>query len=573
MSGTFSAGGLISGLNSNEIISQLMQLERQPIIRMERRIARLEEQRTAIGNVRTQLQTLRNRAQDFRLGSIFGQFRATSSTESVATATPSGANPSAGTYAVEVFQLASATIARSSGVLGAAIDPGASLSGSGITTDITAGDFTINGVTFSVDPDTQSLNDILSEINSSGAGVTATYDPATDKVAFENETPGDTSIINFGATGDTSNFLTAIGVRNAQQLTGGNGSTVVASSRNLGAVNPGEALSLTNFRNGAVTAGSFRINGVQINVDPTTDSLQDVLGAINASDANVTASYDGINDTIRVVSNVLGSRTVSFASGTSNFLEVVNLTAAEQTAGNDAEFSVDGGPVQTRNTNEIGDVIAGVTLNLRGPGTSTISVDSDNEAVLEGVRGFITALNEALTVIRRQTARDGTLENDMSLTMISSQLQYLIFSNVEDLGGVVNNLAQIGISTGSTFDASAGTQFELNEEAFLEALRDNPQNVTQLFNNAEKTGIADLLEEYLGDATATTGFLNQRIRTRGTIDSQIEAYNSRIERMEYSLEQREQRYRAQFARLEQMMSAYQSQNTALMGLQSGFRTF
>ena len=573
MSGAFSAGGLISGLNTNEIIQQLMQLERQPIIRMERRIARLEEQRTAVGAVRTQLQTLHNRARDFGLETVFGQFRTTSSTESVVTASLSGANPSAGTYAVEVFQLASATIARGSGALGAAIDPTAPLTSSGITTAITGGDFTVNGVTFSVDPDTQSLNDILSEINSSGAGVTATYDPVTDKVAFENETPGDTSIINFGATGDTSNFLTAVGVRNAQQLTGENGSTVVTSSRNLGAINPAETLGLTNFRNGAVTAGSFRINGVQINVDPTANSLQDVLGAVNASDANVTASYDSITDTIRVVSNVLGSRTISLASGTSNFLEVVNLTTAEQTAGNDAEFSVDGGPVQTRNTNEIADVIAGVTLNLRSLGTSTVSVESDNEAVLEGIRGFITALNDALAEIRSQTARDGRLENDMSLTMISSQLQYLMFSNVEDLGGIFNNLAQIGISTGSTFDASAGTRFELNEEAFLDALRDNPQNVTQLFTNAGKTGIADLLEEYLRDATASTGFLNQRIRTSGTIDSQIQAYNDRIERMEHNLIRREQRYRAEFARLEQMMSAYQSQNTALLGLQSGLQGF
>ncbi len=573
MAGAFSAGGLITGLDTNQLISQLIQLERQPVVRMQARIARLEEQRTAIGRVRTQLQTLRNRAQDFRLGMVFGQFRAISSAEPVLTASLSGATPASGTYTIEVLQLASATSARSSSALGGAIDPDTPLSGSGITTSITAGEFTINGTTFTIEPDTQSLNQILAEINSSGAGVTATYDPVEDKVTLENDTPGDTSIINLGASSDTSNFLTAAGLAGALQSTGSNGSTVVTSSRNLGAVAPGETLSASTFRNGAVTAGSFRINGVQINVDPAADTLDSVIAAINASDANVTASYDTTTDTIRVVSDALGSRTIAFESGTSNFLDVVNLTTATQTAGNDAQFTVDGGPVQTRNSNAVADVITGVTVNLRSEGTSTITVETDRDAIVEGVRGFITAFNEALTVIHGQTARDATLENDSSITMLSSQLQYLIFSNVEGLGGLFSNAVQIGINTGSTFDSQAVAQFELDEEAFLDALTKSPENVEQLLANSEGTGIADIIAGYLEQATSTTGFLSQRTRAGGTIDSQILAYNSRIERLEYNITQHEQRYRAQFARLEQMASMYQSQGSSLVSLSNNWTTF
>lgn len=573
MSGAFTAGGLITGLNTTELISQLIELERQPIIRMQSRIAALEEQREAVSGVRTQLQTLRNRAQDFRFEMVFRQFQATSSEESVLTTDMATGTPAAGTYSIEVLQLASATVARGSAVLGGAIDPDAPLSSSGITTDLTAGDFTINGTTFTFDPDTQSLNDVLAQINSSGAGVTATYDPVEDKVTLENDTPGDTSIINFGASEDTSNFLTAIGLMGAQQSTGGNGSTVVTSSRNLGAVDPGQTLNLSNFRNGAITAGSFRINGVQINVDPTADTLEGIIGAINASDANVTATYDSTNDTIRVVSDSLGSRTIAFESGTSNFLDVVNLTTATQTAGNDAQFTIDGGAVQTRNTNAIADAIAGVTLNFRSLGTSTVSVETDNESILEGVREFITAFNDALTEIREQTGQDAALENDTTLTMISSQLQYQIFGNVEGLSGPFKNLVQLGITTGDAFNSEVGAQFELDEETFLEALRDNPENVEQLFSNDDGTGIANMLADYLENATSTTGFLNQRIRSGGTIDSQIEAYNNRIERLEYTIAQHEQRYIQQFARLEQMASQYQTQGTSLSGLTSGFLSF
>jgi flagellar hook-associated protein 2 len=176
-------------------------------------------------------------------------------------------------------------------------------------------------------------------------------------------------------------------------------------------------------------------------------------------------------------------------------------------------------------------------------------------------------------VVRDQTARDATLENDSSLTLISSQLQYLIFNNVEGLGGSFDNLLEIGISTGDTFDAAAGAQLELDEEAFLNALQENPENVERLFSNSDDTGIGDTLADFLENATSSTGFLNQRIRTGGTIDSQIQAYNDRIDRLEYILAQHEQRYRAQFARLEQMTSSYQSQGSSLSSLGGGFSLF
>ena len=83
----------------------------------------------------------------------------------------------------------------------------------------------------------------------------------------------------------------------------------------MGAINPGEVLSTAAFAGGAVTAGNFYVNGIAITVDPTQDSLSDVISRINDSDAQVTASYDGTTDSIRVVSKALGSRTIAFTSG------------------------------------------------------------------------------------------------------------------------------------------------------------------------------------------------------------------------------------------------------------------
>lgn len=570
MSGGFNIGGLITGLNSNQIISQLIQLERAPIARIEDRIDELESAKSAISAIRTTLQTLRNRAQDFRLTNLFNQFQATSSTESVLTATISGQSPVSGAYAINVIALASATSANSSAKLGAAINTGAALSSSGITTDITAGTFSINGVQMNVDPTTDSLTSIINTINSSGAGVTASYNATTDKLAIANTTAGDTSIINFGATGDTSNLLDVLNVSGATQSTNVSGSTEVSSTRNLGAIDANEVLNTVSFGGGAITAGSFKINGVTITVDPTADSLSDVLGRINDSDAGVTASYDSSTDTIRVVSDTLGSRTISFQAGTSNFLNITNLTAATQTAGADSQFTINGGPTLTRNSNEVADAIGGVTLRLLSTGTSTATISVDDDAIVEDVNAFITAYNDAVSGLRAQITGSGALAGDASFRQIEDYLRGNIFNQIPGLSGSFESLVDIGIDTGDSFDSGVVSPLQMDEDAFREALRDDRANVRDLFSNSNDTGIADLFYEFLDEATSTTGYLNQRIKSNGSIDTQIQDLNDRIDRMEDRIAAKERRLRAQFTRLETMASQFQQQGSSLAGIQSSF---
>jgi flagellar hook-associated protein 2 len=574
LSGSINAGGLITGLDSNSIIQQLIALERQPITRARSRISALEAQRNTVRELRTQLQTLRNRLQDFRLNNIFNSFQSSSSKEEVLTASVTSSSPVVGAFAVNVTQLASATTAHSSARLGASINPAAALNSSGISTTVEAGAFTINGVQFTIDPATQSLEDILATINGSSAGVTATYNAASDTVSFENNTPGDTSIINFGADDDESNFLEAIAIKSATQATGGGGSTTATSTRNLGAISPTALLNTVNFGNGAIAAGTFSINGISFSVDPTTDTLNDVLSRINNSDARVSASYDASTDSIRFVSQTLGSRTIKFggAGDTSNFLGVTNLTSATQQAGNDAQFTINGGPVLTRNTNEVNDAISGVTIKLLSTGESTVTVNSDNDKIVEKIKEFVDEFNKSVAKIREVTGNNATLKGDGGIRNIESFLRDKVFSQVSGVGSL-DSLLAIGISTGEDFDASAASELKLNEDKLREALTNDRQNVKDLFSNTGKTGIADLLFDYLDEATKTTGFLNERARSNGTIDQQIRSLNDQITRLEERLSQKEARLRRQFATLEQMSAGFQNQNAALARIGAGARLF
>ncbi len=483
--------------------------------------------------------------------------------------------PVTGSFSLDVTRLASATTAASSAVLGSPIDNTASLDNSGIAAEITPGAFSINGVAFNVDPATDSLDDVIAQINASSAGVTATYDAGDDTVTIANSTAGDTSIINFGATGDDSNFLDVIRVTQATQSTNGAGSTEVTSTRNLGSVDATTTLDQANFDNGAVTAGAFSINGINISVDPTQDSLQDITARISNSDAGVSASYDGTTDTIQLTSETLGSRTINFgaAGDTSNFLAIANLDTAVQDAGNDAEFSVNGGATQTRNSNSIDDVIDGVTLNLQSTGASAVTVAVDSDTIIEDVRGFVDDFNTSISALRQLTGDEGALAGDFSLRQIDNFLLGNVFNKVEGVSGDMNTLLAIGISTGDDFSASSTPTLELDEDAFRAALNDDRQTVGQLFSNEDGTGIADNFSGYLDDVTGFSGFLNARAKSNGTFDRQIRSAEDQIESVERRLVHKENRLRKSFLRLEKLSAGFQNQASALGQLGGGVAGF
>lgn len=568
MSGNINIGGLISGLDTNSIIRQLMQIERQPINRLQQRINQLQQKRTAIQNIRNVLTTLKNRLQDFKLTNFFNVFKATSSDSAVINAQVSGANPVLGTYQVEVLQMASATVAVSSSRISNPINPSAPLENSGLATNVTNGTFSINGVEFTVDTSTQSLNDVIDMINGSSAGVTAYYDTNEDRLVIYNTTPGDSSRIILGASTDTSNLLSALGLTGALQYTNSNGSTELKSINTLGGVNLGKKINELNLQNGSITSGAFTINGIRINIDAVNDTLGDVLSRINASDAGVIASYDSTTDTIRIVSKELGSRLIRFGSvtDTSNFLTMVNLDYAIQTAGSDAKLKVNGGPEIIRNSNVISDVIPGVTFTLLKTGSSTITIETDEDKIVENIKNFIGAFNDSLKQILETTSKDGRLYGESGIREIAFTLQQKFFSQVSGITGPYQSLADIGFSTGNVFDSKAIPSISLDEEKFKSAIRNNKTNVIELFTNSAGTGLVDVLYPYLDEITAYNGFLNERIKPTGSIDTQINTLNRQISAIEYRVSQREARLRRQFTLMEQMLQNLQGQNTSLTRL-------
>jgi hypothetical protein len=178
---------------------------------------------------------------------------------------------------------------------------------------VSSGSFAVNGQSIAVNAATDTLQTLVTRINAAGAGVTAAYDAAQDKLVFTPGTAGATLVLE----GDTSGFLAAAAV-----------SVGAAGSRvNADAAFNGTGLNAPLLDPGAsVGAGSFTVNGVTIAV-AANDTLNSVLARITASAAGVTASFDAATETVRLTASRAGASPITAGNDTSGFLAAVKLDA------------------------------------------------------------------------------------------------------------------------------------------------------------------------------------------------------------------------------------------------------
>src|SRR5688572_2669383 len=104
MSGISTGIGLVSGINSAEIIEQLMSLESRPKTTLQNRIAAIDKQKLAYTDISTRLASLKLAGTTLKKPSTFQNATATSSNEDVLSASTS-INPALGSFQFQVARL------------------------------------------------------------------------------------------------------------------------------------------------------------------------------------------------------------------------------------------------------------------------------------------------------------------------------------------------------------------------------------------------------------------------------------------------------------------------------------
>ncbi len=161
--GSITTGGLMSGMDTESLISQLMDLEKRPVRLLQQREADHLAEISAFGTLKSALSELQGAAGALKEEGNLLSYGVTSSNEDALSAAVSG-EPAAGTYRVEVTQLAQAQQVRS-----AAFGSGDAAVGTGTLT-LEVGDASTD---IAIDADSDTLSGIAQAINDADAGVTA----------------------------------------------------------------------------------------------------------------------------------------------------------------------------------------------------------------------------------------------------------------------------------------------------------------------------------------------------------------------------------------------------------------
>ncbi|WP_350019683.1 flagellar filament capping protein FliD [Priestia flexa] len=591
-------GGLASGMDIDQIVSDLMKAERMPLDKIKQKKQTTEWQRDQYREMNRLLTEFRDSAFNMTLQSTYMVKSSSSADESKVTA---NATTSAGNASYTLSNVTMATAAKN-------------ISGA------------VSG-TMKIDP----FKSLWSQQSAFSGGLTwqtKTINQSAITVA------SDTTKVSLGK-GAISNLPTSITVNDADGAS--TNYTVVNSADNLGANDvfidtaTGEMTFGTQLAKDSVVQGfdyeqnyvSFAIitydeNGKAIEDDQKngkmnfefdgTKSLNDVISTINNSKVGISAFYDSGTDKIMFTRKDTGKLTSSTdAAGPQMKLEgdlltqTLKLDQTNEQSGTDATFEINGLQT-TRKSNTF--TVSGVNFTLQDNFTAPVRVNVSNntDKAVESIKNFVTKYNELIATLNgkiteeryrdygpltdaqresltdkqaeqwEEKAKSGLLKNDSILSSGLNQMRSNWYSAVSGLTGEFKQLTDIGITTSTNYMDRG--KLVINETKLKEALEKDPQSVMDLFSkNGETTsekGIVRRLRESVAD---TVSKIEQRAgrstwtNTQFVLGRNLRDMDDQISRFESRLVQVEDRYWRQFTAMEK---AIQNSNAQSMQLSQYF---
>ena len=309
---------------------------------------------------------------------------------------------------------------------------------------------------------------------------------------------------------------------------------------------------------------TFTVGADSFNVDITseTNTLEQIRDAINAENDNtsvqasiinidegskliLTANDSGLANTIQIAITDDDANNTDDAG-----LSRLNFNIQELTPALDAIFTVDGFEV-TRTSNEISDVIQGVTLNLKDVGTATVSVAENLGVAKTTIEALVTSYNELVSTLNVQG--DTSLSGENTLLNIETRARSLFSNYYNDSTANINYLFQLGLS----FDRDGILSFDGDQ--FDDVVSSNIGEIQNLFSNSENGFIASL-ESVIKSYTDSDGIISTR--TEG-LNTERQSLDDDIERISIRIEDTEARLRARFSSLDGLLSRLNSTSSFL----------
>ncbi len=491
MSG-ISFSGLGSGIDSANLIQQLMSIESIPIQRMQAQGRALNARLSAVDQFNSVLRSFSSAASALNNASAYGPIKANSSDSSVATISATTGS-TAGIYQLEVSKLAQ-TQKIASNVTGFASTT-TSLQDLGVWNG--NGSFVVNGKSVTV-ASTDTLTTLAQKINSANAGVTASLidgGPGKAYITLSANASGEANkiqISDLGGDGVISQLGIVTGAAAVREPITGGAASIKFSS------NTSTLEQLTGST--GLFAGTVSVGTGSISVSGS-DTLQSLADKINnpANGTGATAIVKSIteNGTTKYRLEVTGTTTFGDEG---RFWQSVGVT--QRGAGNtlvaaqDAEYKLDGVSLKS-STNSITNVIPNSTITLLKadvvtPVKTTFSLTRDTDQVKTSIKNFMNAYNDVVEFIdqmssfNKDTFQSGPLFGDSMVQQLESGVGSTLFANIANAGGKFSNLTQLG------FGLDDKGKLKLDEAILDKAIAEDLNGVAGLLKATGSTTGAEL---------------------------------------------------------------------------------
>lgn len=323
------------------------------------------------------------------------------------------------------------------------------------------------------------------------------------------------------------------------------------------------------------------------------DTLQQIVSKINGGRAGVTASIvrDGSGTTpyrLNLTSSQSGEAGRFLVDAGSFDMAWQSLEAGRDSRAFFGSSDPARGVVLGGSTNSIDGAVTGLSLDLRAPSDTPVSVtvSTDTGAIESAINAFITAFNTAVDRIDFQTRYDsdsqqtGPLLGDSTAIQMKQSLYAAIQGTPVGETGRYQRLSQVGIVVGE------GGHLTFDQDAFRGAMAEDPQAVESLFSarvqdddsRIEISPGVFIRNPNPGQSFSTLGIMGVTdqlikryidpvdgvlIRRGQGITDQIELQNKRIDALDLRLSAKRAQLEKQFAAMEQAIQQLQSQQGTL----------
>ncbi|MEV5029659.1 flagellar filament capping protein FliD [Paenibacillus sp. LPE1-1-1.1] len=273
-------GGLVSGLDTDSIVKNLMKAESAPLNKLLQKKQTEEWKRDQFREMNSLLLDLKNKTFDMRLQGTYQKKVLASDDDKIVSAKQKG-SPSSSTYNVKVTDLPEAAKAASVKFTTTGLTDGAAVIGE-------AFDFKIGATTINVTA-TDTISSVIAKVNSSSSttGVTASYLQDDKSITFTTTTSGASAAISISNTG-------GFGAGNKLGLSTGtvdSSATITDFSTNKGFQSSKDA-----------TPGNIEINGIAYQVNSssfTFDGVEFSIKTAGTTQVNLKPDEDAIFKSIK----------------------------------------------------------------------------------------------------------------------------------------------------------------------------------------------------------------------------------------------------------------------------------